>query len=143
MPEMALQTSTFAYVTDVTLDPLNSPGSLNSSGRAEASVLFLAEHCPHLRSLMFIVKPSWLQEAKKAGRLDGVMGAVQALRVLTVKCGALEVLRLGGIEGLGNPTDEGVAVDLRKADFGGVVLWAWETLRRFSYWEAGEGAVDM
>ena len=92
---------------------------------------------------MFIVKPSWLQEAKKAGRLDDVMGTVQALKVLTVKCGALEVLRLGGIEGLGNPTDGGLAVDLRKANFGGVVLWAWETLRGFSNWEAGEGAVDI
>jgi hypothetical protein len=49
MPDMAVQSSTFTYITNVTLDVLAS---------AAPSIAFLAEHCVHLRCLTFTIKPS-------------------------------------------------------------------------------------
>jgi hypothetical protein len=121
--EMAIQPSTFTYMTNVTLDLFAS---------AATSILFLAEHCVHLRCLEFTIKPS-----------QGVaMDVVQALRVLTVQCEKLEVVKLVLVEGFTGAEREG-AVELEKADFGGVVLWAWETVRKFVDGESWKGAVDV
>jgi hypothetical protein len=111
----------FTYMTNVTLDLLAS---------AATSILFLAEHYLHLRCLTFTIKPTYGSQA-------GIMDVVQALRVLTVRCGKLEAVRLVLVGG------KGVTVELGKADFGRVVLWAWENSAKVTKGEAVEGAVGI
>jgi hypothetical protein len=64
------------------------------------------------------------------------------LRVLTVRCGKLEAVGLVLMEGVGVTKREGT-VELEKADFGRVVLWAWEAVGEFMDGEVWEGAVDV
>jgi hypothetical protein len=103
-----------------------------------ASILFLAKHCPHLRCVTFIIKPSHVQEAKEMrkgfpGGMASVMEVVQALRKLTVKCENLEAVKLVKVKGLSAAKGKGVELELEleKKDFGGVVLWAWGTMGKF------------
>jgi hypothetical protein len=107
-PEMVLQTSTFGYMTNVTLDRLDI-----YLGSSETSILFLAEHCPQLRYITLIAEATWLQDLGFArmiygprrsrpindvGTVADVMGVVQALRVLTVQYEALVKVKLGSMK---------------------------------------------
>jgi hypothetical protein len=52
-------------------------------------------------------------------------------------------VRVVSVDGFGVAKGKGVAIELEKADFGRVVLWAWDTVRKLMDGEVVEGVVDV